>query len=161
MCGLGGRGYILGFGGGVSNLAFRFCGLKLGMRAWGWDLSPRSSLNPKPLGNPNPKPLNPKPLNPKPLWNTFFLCGVWARRYCFLLYPSPVPIPWAPLSNSWIIIIMWLYIALNRTPNIDCYWGAVPNLNRAVSAARGWGGGVEGLGFGAVGGLGTGWVEGR
>ena len=26
-----------------------------------------------------------------------------------------------PLSNSWIIIILWLYIALNRTPNIDCY----------------------------------------
>ena len=31
-----------------------------------------------------------------------------------------------PPSNSWIIIIIWLYIALNRTPNIDCYWvGAV------------------------------------
>ena len=27
----------------------------------------------------------------------------------------------AALSNSWIIIILWLYIALNRTPNIDCY----------------------------------------
>ena len=24
---------------------------------------------------------------------------------------------------------MWLYIALNRTPNIDCYWlGPVPNV---------------------------------
>ena len=35
-----------------------------------------------------------------------------------------------PLSNSWIISIIWLYIALNRTPNIDCYWvGAVPNIN--------------------------------
>ena len=35
----------------------------------------------------------------------------------------------APLSNSWIISIIWLYIALNRTPNIDCYWGgAVPKL---------------------------------
>ena len=34
-----------------------------------------------------------------------------------------------PLSNSWIIIIIWLYTALNRTPNIDCYWvGAVPKL---------------------------------
>ena len=34
------------------------------------------------------------------------------------------------LSNSWIIHIIWLYIALNRTPNIDCYWvGAVPNLH--------------------------------
>ena len=29
----------------------------------------------------------------------------------------------APLSNSWRTIIIWLYIALNRTPNIDCYWG--------------------------------------
>ena len=27
-----------------------------------------------------------------------------------------------PLSNSWIIDIIGLYIALNRTPNIDCYW---------------------------------------
>ena len=34
-----------------------------------------------------------------------------------------------PLSNSWRIIIIWLYIALNRTPNVDCYWvGAVPKL---------------------------------
>ena len=33
----------------------------------------------------------------------------------------------APLSNSWIINIVRLYIALNGTPNIDCYWvGAVP-----------------------------------
>ena len=29
----------------------------------------------------------------------------------------------APLSNSWIMTIIWLCIALNRTPNIDCYWG--------------------------------------
>ena len=34
-----------------------------------------------------------------------------------------------PLSNSWIIIRVRLYIALNRTPNIDCYWvGAVPKF---------------------------------
>ena len=26
-------------------------------------------------------------------------------------------------SNSWIRIIIWLYIALNRTPNKNCYWG--------------------------------------
>ena len=42
------------------------------------------------------------------------------------------PKPWVlpPLSNSWIISIISLYIALNRTPNINCYWvGAVPNLN--------------------------------
>ena len=38
--------------------------------------------------------------------------------------------PWvlSPPSNSWIITIKWLYIALNKTPNIACYWvGAVPN----------------------------------
>ena len=35
-----------------------------------------------------------------------------------------------PLSNSWIRIIIWLYLALNRTPNIDCYWvGAVPHFS--------------------------------
>ena len=30
------------------------------------------------------------------------------------------------LSNSWIImiiIILWLYIYVNRTPNLDCYGG--------------------------------------
>ena len=27
----------------------------------------------------------------------------------------------APLSNSWKIFIIWFYIALNRTANIDCY----------------------------------------
>ena len=32
-----------------------------------------------------------------------------------------------PLSNSWTTTIIWLYIALNRTPSIDCCWvGAVP-----------------------------------
>ena len=32
-----------------------------------------------------------------------------------------------PLSDSWIMKIIWLYIALNRTPKIDCYWvRAVP-----------------------------------
>ena len=34
-----------------------------------------------------------------------------------------------PLSNSWIIVIIWLYIALSRTPNIDCYSvGAIPKV---------------------------------
>ena len=34
-----------------------------------------------------------------------------------------------PLSNSWIINILWLYIALNRTPKLNCYWvGAVPKV---------------------------------
>ena len=38
-----------------------------------------------------------------------------------------------PLTNSWIITIIGLHKALNRTPNIDCYWvGAVPNLNLNV-----------------------------
>ena len=39
-----------------------------------------------------------------------------------------------PLGNSWRIIVIWLYIALTRTPNIDCYWG-------------GGGGSTQGLGF--------------
>ena len=35
----------------------------------------------------------------------------------------------APPSNSWMIDILWLYIALNGTPSIDCYWvGAVPKV---------------------------------
>ena len=35
----------------------------------------------------------------------------------------------APPTNSWILIIIGLYIALNRTPNINCYWGgAVPKV---------------------------------
>ena len=34
-----------------------------------------------------------------------------------------------PLSNNWRIPIIWLYIALNRIPNIDCYWvGALPKV---------------------------------
>ena len=33
-----------------------------------------------------------------------------------------------PLSSSWIISIIWLYIGLNRTPNIDCYWVYGPTL---------------------------------
>ena len=44
-----------------------------------------------------------------------------------------IPYPWIlpPLSNSWIIDIIWLHIALNRTPNIDCYWvGEVHNLTQ-------------------------------
>ena len=44
------------------------------------------------------------------------------------LNPKPWVLP--PHSNSWIMITIWLYIALKRTPTIDCYWvGAVPNLN--------------------------------
>ena len=45
--------------------------------------------------------------------------------------PRRNPKPWIlpPLSNSWIISIIWLYIALDITPSIDCYWvGAVPYL---------------------------------
>ena len=59
---------------------------------------PHVSLNPKPLKGPNNKVHGPFRLD--------------------------------TLSNSWIIIILWIYIyrALNRTPNIVCYWvGAVPN----------------------------------
>ena len=28
-----------------------------------------------------------------------------------------------PLSNRWLIGIIGLYIARNRTPNVDCYGG--------------------------------------
>ena len=32
-----------------------------------------------------------------------------------------------------MIFIIWLYIALNRTPNIDCYWvGAVPKVKDII-----------------------------
>ena len=42
-----------------------------------------------------------------------------------------------PLSNSWIMSIIQLYIALSRTPNIDCYWGV---LLRAMGLVlRVWG----------------------
>ena len=46
------------------------------------------------------------------------------------LHGSSMLIDWVlpPLTSSWIISTMGSYIALNRTPNIDCYWeGAVPN----------------------------------
>ena len=46
------------------------------------------------------------------------------------LNPKPWVLP--PPSKSWIISIIWLYIALSRTPDIDCYpggGGAVPNQN--------------------------------
>ena len=45
-----------------------------------------------------------------------------------------------PFSNSWIIIIIWLYIAPHRNPNIDCYWvGALPKVQGLGSALRGLG----------------------
>ena len=47
------------------------------------------------------------------------------------LYGTSYIIDWVlpPLSNNWIIVLIWLYMALNRTPNIDCYWvEAVPKL---------------------------------
>ena len=34
-----------------------------------------------------------------------------------------------PLSNSWIMNIIWLYKALNRNPNMNCYrGGGVPKI---------------------------------
>ena len=42
-----------------------------------------------------------------------------------------------PLTNSWILVILWLYIALNRTPNIDCYWvGAVEFAKKCLDLLR-------------------------
>ena len=54
---------------------------------------------------------------------------------------GPWPTVWVvpPVSNSWIITKMWVYVALNRTHNIDCYWGgAVPNLGfrRFIAQSR-------------------------
>ena len=50
------------------------------------------------------------------------------RTWAFLLCRFWILLP---LSNSWIIMYnMVIYIALNRTPNMDCYWvGAVPNVD--------------------------------
>ena len=41
-----------------------------------------------------------------------------------------------PLSNSWIIAIIWLYIALNRTPNIACYWGGGGGSTQGLRIVR-------------------------
>ena len=41
-----------------------------------------------------------------------------------------------PPSNSWIIIVIGLYIALNRTPNIDCYLGG--QYPRFTALGLGW-----------------------
>ena len=61
---------------------------------------------------------NQNPLNLKPSTTLTRTPEILHLGYC------------PPLSNSWAILIMWLYIALNRTPNIDCYWvGAVPKLH--------------------------------
>ena len=54
-----------------------------------------------------------------------------------------------PLSNSWIISIIWLKIALNRTPNTDCYWGGggggqYPRF-RVYKGFQSWGFRVDGL----------------
>ena len=42
-------------------------------------------------------------------------------------------------------LIMWLCIALNRTPTIDCYWvGAVPNIQlRLVNVEFAWPGWLD------------------
>ena len=56
----------------------------------------------------------------------FQVCKVWGLRFGIPglaeLYGTYSVLP-PPLSNSWIISILWLYIALNGTPNVDCYWG--------------------------------------
>ena len=49
------------------------------------------------------------------------------RRICCLGWILP------PIRNSWLITIIGLYIALNRTPNLNCYWvGAVPNVQNIL-----------------------------
>ena len=46
------------------------------------------------------------------------------------------PLGTDPLSSSWIIIIIWLYIALSRTLNIDCYLGGGSTQN--IPLVVGW-----------------------
>ena len=52
-----------------------------------------------------------------------------------------------PLTNGWITNILWLYLALNRTPTIDCYWGwgstqcsspFSPNITPASASSHRW-----------------------
>ena len=62
----------------------------------------------------------------------------------------------APLSNIWIISIIWLYIILNRTPNIDCYGGGRGGEGGGRGGEGGGGGGGEGGGRGGEGGGGGG-----
>ena len=60
--------------------------------------------------------------------SSFF--GCWPARHLCKSHGLKIK-DWVlpPLSNSWIIRIVWLYIALNKTPHINCYWvGAVPKL---------------------------------
>ena len=57
------------------------------------------------------------------LYGAFFACTWIMLSEIFISVPWVLP----HLSNSWIMAIIWLYIALNSTPDIDCYWlGAVP-----------------------------------
>ena len=54
-------------------------------------------------------------------------------KTCFhFLCPVQEAFPWVAFQYCpppWIIFTIWFYIALNRTPNIDCYWvGAVPKV---------------------------------
>ena len=48
-----------------------------------------------------------------------------SSRWIQELKPNPKPWVLPLLSNSWIINIVWVYIALNKTPSID-WVGAVP-----------------------------------
>ena len=57
---------------------------------------------------------------------TAFLGSYW-----FMFWVLP------PLSNSWIRIIIWLYIALNRTPNVDCYCGGQYPIYVALDEGHG------------------------
>ena len=83
-----------------------------------------------------PVALNPQTYKPSPLtdWGlpqqVRLPTGIF-QMSSYIPYQDLIIIGWVlpPLSNSWIIIIIWLYIALNRTPNIDCYCvGAVPKI---------------------------------
>ena len=76
--------------------------------------------------NPHPKPA----LLPKGPWqDDAGSAGSRAKKE--LTGPIISDLGWVlpPLCNSWIIFLLYIYTALNMTPNIHCYRvGAVPKI---------------------------------
>ena len=92
-----------------------------------YDLGPTYKWKFPYIGRPSHKPQHTILImgNPKRVPLILGSPQVWEPLGAQTNYISAWVLP--PLSNSWLLIIVWLYIALNRTPNIDCYWvGAVP-----------------------------------
>ena len=85
------------------------------------------------LRSPHTMKLNPGGIAPQISHNAFTPRHTCAMNSCCFMYHYTWVLP--PLSNSWIIIVIWLYIALNRALNIDCYWvGAVPTTTHSTTS---------------------------